>query len=78
VVIVVRRLAIIVVSVIIKQQSPPPQLRMKHLKRMPGYLSETRPMGITYGGAFENNADDIKVFTNSDLARDTTTRRLQP
>jgi hypothetical protein len=34
-------------------------------------------MGITYGRAFHDNADDINVFSDSKWIADTTTRRSQ-
>jgi hypothetical protein len=46
---------------------------MKHVKRVLRYLNGTRPMGITYGRPSQDSADDIKVFSDSDWAVDTTT-----
>jgi hypothetical protein len=34
-------------------------------------------MGVTYGRPSQDNAEDIKVFPNSDWAADTTTMRSQ-
>jgi hypothetical protein len=34
-------------------------------------------MGITYGWPSHDNADDIKVFSDSEWAANTTTRRSQ-
>jgi hypothetical protein len=39
---------------------------MKQIKRLLHYLNGTRPMGITYGKLSHDNADDIKVFSDSD------------
>jgi hypothetical protein len=50
---------------------------MKQLKRLLRCLNGTRPMGITYGRPSQDNACDIKVFSNSDLLANTTTRRSQ-
>jgi hypothetical protein len=66
------------ISVISKRQTAQTQLHMKHhLKRVLRYLNGTRPMGITYGRPSQDNAEDIKVFSDSDWATDTTTRRSQ-
>jgi hypothetical protein len=50
---------------------------MNQLKRLLRYLNGTRPIGITYGRLSQDNANDIKVFSDSDWAADTTTRRSQ-
>ena len=65
------------VSVISRRQTAPTQLHMKQLKRLLRYLNGTRPMGITYGRPSQDYANDIKVFSDSDWAADTTTRRSQ-
>jgi hypothetical protein len=65
------------VSVIVKQQTAPTQLHMKQLKRLLRYINGTRPMGITYGRPSQDNADDIKAFSDSDWAANLTTRRSQ-
>jgi hypothetical protein len=52
-------------------------LHMKQLKRLLCYLNGTIPMGITYGRPSQDNADDIKVFSYSDWAAGTTSRRSQ-
>jgi hypothetical protein len=61
-------------SVISRRQTAPTQLHMKQLKRLLRYLNGTRPVGITYGRPSQDNANDIKVFSDSDWAADTTTR----
>jgi hypothetical protein len=66
-----------VISVINRCHTAPTQLHMKHLKRLLRYLNGMRPMGITYGRASQDNAEDIKVLSDSDWAGDTTTRRSQ-
>jgi hypothetical protein len=63
------------ISAINIRHATPTQLHMKQLKRLLCYLDGTRPMGITYGRPSQDNADDIKEFSNSDWAADTTTRR---
>ena len=65
------------ISVISRRHTAPTQLHMKQLKRLLRYLNGTRPMGITYGRPSQDNAEDIKVFSDSDWAADTTTRRSQ-
>jgi hypothetical protein len=65
------------VSVISKWQTAPTQMHMKQLKRLLRYLNVTTPMGITYGRPSQDNAYDIKVFSDSDWAASTTTRRSQ-
>jgi hypothetical protein len=65
------------ISVISKRQSAPMHMHMKHLKRMLRYLNDTRSIGITYGMPSHDNANDIKVFSYSDGAADTATRRSQ-
>jgi CMP-2-keto-3-deoxyoctulosonic acid synthetase len=50
---------------------------MKELKCLLRYLNGTILMGITYGRPSQDNAEDIKVFTDSDWAADTTTKRSQ-
>jgi hypothetical protein len=65
------------VIVINRRQTAPTQLHMKQLKRLLRYLNGTGPMGITCGRPSQDNADDIKVFSDSDWAADTTTRRSQ-
>jgi hypothetical protein len=44
------------------RQTAPTELHIKQLKRMLRYLNGTRPMGITYGRAFHDNAHDIRCF----------------
>ena len=66
------------ISVISKRQTAQTQLHMKqHLKRVLRYLNGTRPMGITYGRPSQDNAEDIIVFSDSEWAAVTTTRRWQ-
>jgi hypothetical protein len=65
------------ISVISKRLTAPTQFHMKRLKRLLRYLNGTRPMGITYGRPSRHNADDVKVFSDSDRAADTTTGRSQ-
>jgi hypothetical protein len=64
-------------NVINRCQTAPTQLHMKQLKRLLRYLNGTRPMGITYGRPSQDNAEDIKVFSYSVGAADTTTKRSQ-
>jgi hypothetical protein len=67
--------AMIVIS---RRQTTPTQLHMKQLKRLPCYHNGKKPMGITYYGRTpQDNADDIKVFSDSEWAADATTRRSQ-
>jgi hypothetical protein len=63
--------------VIIRRHKAPTQLHMKQLKRLLRYFNGTRPMGITYGRPSQDNAEDIKVFSDSDWAAVTTTSRSQ-
>jgi hypothetical protein len=65
------------ISVINTRQTAPTQLHMKQLKRLLRYLNGTRLVGITYGRPSRDNAEDIKVFSDSDWAADTTTMRSQ-
>jgi hypothetical protein len=65
------------ISVISRRKTAPTQLHMKQLVRLLRYLNGTRPMGITYGRPSQDNVDDIKVFSNSDWAANTTTKRSQ-
>jgi hypothetical protein len=52
------------INVINMRQTAPTQLHMKQLKRLLRYLNGTRPMGITYGHPTQDNAVDIKVFSD--------------
>jgi hypothetical protein len=54
------------VRVIRRRQTAPTQLYIKQLKRLLRNLYGTRPMGITYGRPSEDNANDIKVFSDCD------------
>jgi hypothetical protein len=59
------------------RQTSPTQLHMKELKRLLRYFNGAIPMGIIYGRPSQDNAADIKVFSVSDWASDTTTKRSQ-
>jgi hypothetical protein len=59
------------------RQISPTRFHLKQLKRLLRYLNGTRPMDITYGRPSQDNAEDIKVFSHSDWAADTTTMRSQ-
>jgi hypothetical protein len=48
---------------------------MKQLKRMLRYLNGTRCICIIYGRPSKDNAEDIKVFSDSEWAAYTTTGR---
>jgi hypothetical protein len=65
------------ISVISRRQTTPTQSHIQQLKRLLHYLKGTRPMGITYERPSQDNAEDIEVFSYSDWAADTTTRRSQ-
>jgi hypothetical protein len=65
------------ISVISARQTAPTQLPMKQLKCHLRYLNGTRPIGLTYGRPSHDNVDDIKVFSDSNWAADTTTIRSQ-
>jgi hypothetical protein len=65
------------INVINKRQTAPTQLHMKQLKRLLRYRNGTRPMGITFGRSSQDNAEDIKVFSVSDWAAETSTKRSQ-
>jgi hypothetical protein len=66
------------VSVTSMRQRAPTQLHTKQLNRLQCYLYYgTRLMGITCGRPSRDNATCIKVFSDSNWAADTTTRRTQ-
>jgi hypothetical protein len=54
------------IGVMSKRQTAPTEMHMKQLKRLLRYLNGTRPMGIIYGRPSHDNANDIKVFLDSE------------
>jgi hypothetical protein len=65
------------ISVIRMRHTAPTQLHTKQLKRLLRYRNGTRPMGITFDRPLQDNAEDLKVFSDGDGAADTTTMRSQ-
>jgi hypothetical protein len=61
-----RRAIAFAISVISRRHTTPTQSHKMHLKRLLCYLNGTRPMCITYRQPSQDNAEDIKVLSESD------------
>jgi hypothetical protein len=65
------------INVTSNTQNVPLQIHVKELKRLLHYLNGTRTSGITYGSCAPHLRTIMIVFSNSDWAADTVTRRSQ-